>query len=57
MEMLKEHCKNEEEKAKDIDFEQLETFCFENHDKINRIITIGGDGTVVNAIKMFYKEK
>ena len=40
-----------------LDLTKLKTFSPEDQCKINRIITVGGDGTVVHAIKLFYKEK
>lgn len=40
-----------------IDLESIEIFSEENQNSINRIITLGGDGTVVQAIKLFVKDK
>mmetsp|Transcript_18638 Transcript_18638/g.16503 ORF Transcript_18638/g.16503 Transcript_18638/m.16503 type:complete len:199 (+) Transcript_18638:41-637(+) len=40
-----------------INLESLEIFSDLNQNKINRIITLGGDGTVVQAVKLFVKDK
>jgi len=40
-----------------IDLESLVIFSDQNQNKINRIITLGGDGTVVQAVKLFVKDK
>ncbi|CAI2368532.1 unnamed protein product [Moneuplotes crassus] len=40
-----------------IDLDCIEIFSEENQSSINRIITLGGDGTVVQAIKLFVKDK
>lgn len=40
-----------------IDFDTLEIYCDKFQNKINRVITLGGDGTVVQAIKLFCKDK
>lgn len=40
-----------------VDIDKVTIFSNENQSEINRIITIGGDGTVVQAIKLFYKQK
>lgn len=37
--------------------DKLEIFSDSNQNTINRLITLGGDGTVVQAIKLFYKDK
>jgi len=41
----------------EVDLDKLEIFKDSTQNKINRIITLGGDGTVVQAIKLFYKDK
>ena len=40
-----------------IDIEKIEVLQDENVNIINRVITLGGDGTVVQAIKLFHKDK
>mmetsp|Transcript_20123 Transcript_20123/g.19754 ORF Transcript_20123/g.19754 Transcript_20123/m.19754 type:complete len:83 (+) Transcript_20123:208-456(+) len=40
-----------------IDIDSIDIFSEENQNSINRIITLGGDGTVVQAIKLFVKDK
>lgn len=40
-----------------IDIDSIDIFSEDNQNSINRIITLGGDGTVVQAIKLFVKDK
>jgi NAD kinase len=40
-----------------IDLDSLKIFTDKNQSVINRLITLGGDGTIVQAIKLFYKNK
>ncbi len=39
-----------------VDFKAIQVFVHEES-KINRVITLGGDGTILYAIKMFYNVK
>jgi NAD kinase len=41
---------------KPIHFSNIKIF-EEDHSAINRVITLGGDGTILFAIKMFYNKK
>lgn len=48
---------NERKKIPMVDLDKLELFIDASQTRINRLITLGGDGTVVQAIKLFYKDK
>lgn len=66
MSLLKDESKNPSEKVEqnntssdinNIDLNSIEIFSEDNQNIINRIITLGGDGTVVQAVKLFVKDK
>jgi NAD+ kinase len=46
-----------EDKVPKLDLDRVEIITDSNQNKINRVITLGGDGTVVQCIKLFYKDK
>lgn len=48
---------SEQSDVPEVDLDKVEIFSDANQSKINRLITLGGDGTVVQAIKLFYKDK
>lgn len=54
--MISEFSEEGKQASKDVEFDHVIIFNDTEH-KIHRVVTMGGDGTILYAIKMFYNRR